>query len=383
MGNDFSNYVRCCDKSVKDEESVIEQSFIRDNCSKYSKTPGNDENRQSKSIRTHDELSDRRSSTNSEIAVSRSMPQKLEEIFKNSKIKFLQSRWRAHAKSVGILQRIEEQYVRKKIDEVELTKQSRTKSKGNKALAISTKHFKSESVDLKDNDESKRKNKNGNALKALGLNKMINPDDKKKSSFKESKIIFKESKKNIKPNPHINKNFLYPKEEDLILNTDDSCSSKSAVDETFPTIGCIALNDSIILDFDFESDAKLTHSLENCEIADFLNGIIIRNANGLVNATYSMHPTEKFEGEFINNKIQGYGIWRNQSNFRIEGYWKNKKPHQICMERSPGKFYYLGECRSGIMFDKRAVGTCFFSDGSKYEGEFENQYFNGWVNNRL
>lgn len=65
------------------------------------------------------------------------------------------------------------------------------------------------------------------------------------------------------------------------------------------------------------------------------------------------HGRFSFEGEYINNVENGYGV-------------------EICENHN----VYIGEYKNGM---KHGLGLNHFPDGGKYEGEFNNGCISGWV----
>ena len=102
-----------------------------------------------------------------------------------------------------------------------------------------------------------------------------------------------------------------------------------------------------------------------------------------------------YEGDWLNDKPNGYGLYTQIDGTKYEGEWKDHKQNGKGKEIWPNGALYEGEFLDG---KKNGKGKFIWSDGSIYEGNFENNYINGegtyifadkrkytgnWVNNRL
>ena len=82
-----------------------------------------------------------------------------------------------------------------------------------------------------------------------------------------------------------------------------------------------------------------------------------------------------FEGEFINNKANGYGIYKINKKGFYEGEWENDLQNNIGIEEWNDGSLYKGEFKNG---KKCGIGTYIWNDGAKYYGEWNNNFINGW-----
>ena len=84
----------------------------------------------------------------------------------------------------------------------------------------------------------------------------------------------------------------------------------------------------------------------------------------------------KFEGEYVNDKINGFGIYINsQGRVVYEGYWKNGKRDGIGIYYCEDGASYKGEWKDNI---KQGIGIYAFNDDSKYMGDFQNDIREGY-----
>ena len=81
-----------------------------------------------------------------------------------------------------------------------------------------------------------------------------------------------------------------------------------------------------------------------------------------------------FQGELINKKAEGYGIYRD-INGEYEGDWCNDSQTGIGIEQLPDNSNYSGEFKNGI---KDGMGVYKWPDGTFYAGEWKNNIFNGF-----
>ena len=83
----------------------------------------------------------------------------------------------------------------------------------------------------------------------------------------------------------------------------------------------------------------------------------------------------KFEGEYVNDKINGFGIYTNKSGRKIyEGYWKDGKREGIGIYFCEDGASYEGEWKENL---KHGIGVYKFNDNSRYLGEFKDDVRNG------
>lgn len=83
---------------------------------------------------------------------------------------------------------------------------------------------------------------------------------------------------------------------------------------------------------------------------------------------------ESFEGELVDNKADGYGIY-NDINGEYEGDWSNDSQYGIGIERTPDNSIYSGEFKNGL---KHGVGVYTWADGTTYAGEWADNMFHGY-----
>lgn len=118
--------------------------------------------------------------------------------------------------------------------------------------------------------------------------------------------------------------------------------------------------------------------------------------------TSGVFSGDKFEGEWKNNKFDGYGVYtcnpQNTDYIKLEGYWKNGKLNGegVCYYKNgdrydgvfvngqpdgAGKYYSAnGERHEGFFKNglPNGYGKLYYSNGKiKYEGEFKNGLFEG------
>ena len=90
---------------------------------------------------------------------------------------------------------------------------------------------------------------------------------------------------------------------------------------------------------------------------------------GLRNGVGKLEQTDKvYEGEFVDNCIEGYGIctWKSGKNY--QGDWKENKFDGFGVFTWPGGRFYQGEYRDGY---KEGIGKMVWPDGKIYNGEWE------------
>ena len=83
----------------------------------------------------------------------------------------------------------------------------------------------------------------------------------------------------------------------------------------------------------------------------------------------------KYSGEFKNDQANGYGIYHNNSDETIyEGYWLNNAQNDCGIEKWSDESIFIGEYLNG----EKKIGTYLWKDGSRYEGEFNHNMFDGY-----
>lgn len=71
-----------------------------------------------------------------------------------------------------------------------------------------------------------------------------------------------------------------------------------------------------------------------------------------------------YEGQWLNDKANGYGTYTHYNGTVYEGYWKNDKQDGSGCEKWSNGCYYIGNYLLGL---KSGEGTLTFPDGSRYE----------------
>ena len=98
-------------------------------------------------------------------------------------------------------------------------------------------------------------------------------------------------------------------------------------------------------------------------------------ANQFLNYRGFRGDGSKFEGEYINDKINGFGIYYNKYGRKVyEGYWKEGKREGIGIYYCEDGASYEGEWKENL---KYGIGVYKFNDNSRYLGEFKNDVRNG------
>ena len=83
----------------------------------------------------------------------------------------------------------------------------------------------------------------------------------------------------------------------------------------------------------------------------------------------------KMEGQFSQNKINGYGeVYNMEDNKLLKGYWINGILGGVGLEKGPDYIYFGYFIKS----DKNGYGTQIWDDKSKYEGEWKDNEFSGY-----
>ena len=123
-------------------------------------------------------------------------------------------------------------------------------------------------------------------------------------------------------------------------------------------------------------DEKLKEDILNGKMDDIIQDYI--NKNELNDDKLIMYYKDgsKYEGEYVNDKITGYGIFTNKEGRIVyEGYWKNGKREGIGIYHCEDGATYEGEWKDHL---KSGVGVYSFSDDSRYMGEFKNDIRDGY-----
>ncbi|KAL4445509.1 hypothetical protein ABPG74_004583 [Tetrahymena malaccensis] len=106
----------------------------------------------------------------------------------------------------------------------------------------------------------------------------------------------------------------------------------------------------------------------------FKNGL--RNGKGISFYNESS-DSKKYEGEYVNDKMEGFGVFEWRNGDRYEGYFKNglRNGNGISFyNESRGSKKYEGEWVNDKM---EGFGVCEWSNGQRYEGYFKNNLKNG------
>ena len=125
-----------------------------------------------------------------------------------------------------------------------------------------------------------------------------------------------------------------------------------------------------------DNDEKNTDLNEPIKINEIQNESLIKYKNeDIINIgnkkeyKIKKYKDGKYEGEFVNDKREGKGIFYYIKGNKYEGEWKNDKRH------GKGKMYYT----SGDIYDgdykndkKEGKGITYFNTGNRYEGDFKN-----------
>ena len=102
-----------------------------------------------------------------------------------------------------------------------------------------------------------------------------------------------------------------------------------------------------------------------------------------------------YEGEWVDNKAEGFGIYTSLDGTKYEGYWVDDKQQGKGREEWPDGNIYVGDYMEG---KKHGQGKFTWNDGAIYEGEFvdnniegkgfyiwaDKREYNGeWKNNKM
>ena len=86
------------------------------------------------------------------------------------------------------------------------------------------------------------------------------------------------------------------------------------------------------------------------------------------------HNKDYYIGEFINGQSNGYGKYYHSDGTIYEGYWLNDQPHGSGKENFNDGSKFVGIFEKGY----KKSGKFTWVDGSYYEGEINNNYFEGY-----
>ena len=121
------------------------------------------------------------------------------------------------------------------------------------------------------------------------------------------------------------------------------------------------------------------HSFSQKEIGleasgDRLNDFPVIQVNGKTikekNEEYGSKIDEKgniYEGGFLNNKFDGYGVYKSVENCLYKGNWKEDLPHGEGIETWPDGSSFKGNYAKGR---RHGFGVYKWEDGSYYEGDW-------------
>ena len=100
----------------------------------------------------------------------------------------------------------------------------------------------------------------------------------------------------------------------------------------------------------------------------------LKNGKGLLYYNDENQKFERYEGEFKDDKIGGYGFmfWKNGNTF--EGSFKNDKIHGKGIFNFIQGNKYIGEYKKGA---RNGKGTLYYPDGKIYDGDWKNGFIEG------
>ena len=120
---------------------------------------------------------------------------------------------------------------------------------------------------------------------------------------------------------------------------------------------------------------ELNNSNDNKSYSPLIPGL---SGSQIDNKTYctdfTSNQKEKYEGQTINGKKEGKGIYIYQNGCKYEGYFKNDK------KEGNGIFYYANGDRYKGNFHEgnfHGNGVFYFNNGDRYEGEFNKNKYSG------
>lgn len=124
--------------------------------------------------------------------------------------------------------------------------------------------------------------------------------------------------------------------------------------------------------------------------------VILRNGQEKIVSCLVWESGTSFEGDIVNMKFHGYGIFRHFSGYTIKGNftagmvdgkaefyssrksyhgeWKDNQPHGVGIEKVDGVYEYDGDFFEGL---KNGRGKMVIYGKGKYEGEFRSNTFHG------
>ena len=82
------------------------------------------------------------------------------------------------------------------------------------------------------------------------------------------------------------------------------------------------------------------------------------------------------EGEFLNDRVNGYGIYKNEKGTIFEGTFINSIQQEIGISINSDSSKYEGEYKDGKF---NGQGTYTYADGDQYTGEFKDGKINGAI----
>lgn len=106
-----------------------------------------------------------------------------------------------------------------------------------------------------------------------------------------------------------------------------------------------------------------------------LTGIFMNNKFSDIGIEESGEGGYIYNGEFLNNKKEGYGIMVWKDGQKYWGEFKNNQMNGYGIIEYPGKIFYQGEVRNGRM---EGFGEFFWKRNKKYIGYYQNDQRNGF-----
>jgi len=87
--------------------------------------------------------------------------------------------------------------------------------------------------------------------------------------------------------------------------------------------------------------------------------------HGIGTMNFGSNSSSSFHGEWIDDKINGKGLFTFDVGIKYEGYWKDGNPHGRGVYTYANGDNYDGEFKNGV---KNGKGLYTFSNGNKKEG---------------